>query len=470
MTSRARGTAVLDVSQFLARLEFGRFHLKLVVLCCLVTFFDGIDFGIIAYAAPYIRDDMRLPGEALGWVFSSSNVGQILGAMTCTYLADRIGRRPVIVVCALLAALLTIAMGFVATLGQLVLVRLLGGVALGGLLPVAWALNIEAMPKQRRATTVALIMFGFTLGGSCAGPLTNLIAPEYGWERVFILSGFVTLLIALVLLPTLPESVRFLVSRGAPGERVAALLRQLDPRFDASSYGGYCLSDERAARGNFRPADLFRGVFRFVTPLIWAAYFFSSLAAFLGALWGPIFFEELGMTRQGAALLGSSKGLVGSLLSVVLLRFTEARGLRWVALFPILATPVFLLVGAGAFASALLAPAIFVAMVLKYGGHGGVVSIIGIFYPSAIRSNAGGWANALGKTGGVVGPLLGALFVAGAGEVLHAYLLLGACTCLVALCVLGLSGLAKRIEESQQPVTHDAPISDLEKGHDKALV
>jgi len=295
------------------------------------------------------------------------------------------------------------------------------------------------MPKHRRATAVALIMFGFTLGGSCAGPLTNLIAPDYGWERVYILAGLATLFIALVLLPALPESARFLVARGAPGERIASMLRKLDPQFDSSGYTGYRLSDEMPVRGNFRPAELFRGGLRFITPLIWVAYFFSSMAAFLGALWGPIFFEELGMTRQGAALLGSSTGLAGAVMSVLLLRFTEARGLRWVMLFPALATPVYLLVGAGAFAAAMLAPAIFVAMVLKYGGHGGVVSIIGVFYPSAIRSSAGGWANAAGKIGGVVGPLLGAFFVSGAGEVLHAYLLLGTCTGVVALCVLALS-------------------------------
>jgi AAHS family 4-hydroxybenzoate transporter-like MFS transporter len=442
--SSVRGPAVLDVSAFMARLAFGRFHLKLIILSCLVTFFDGIDFGIIAYAAPYIRDDLRLPGEALAWVFSSSNIGQIIGALTCPYLADRVGRRPVIVVCAVAAALLTIAMGFASTLEQLIVMRLLGGVTLGGLLPAAWALNIEAMPKERRATAVAMIMFGFTLGGSCAGPLTNLIAPDHGWERVFIISGLATLLIALVLLPTLPESVRFLVTRGAPRERIASLLRKLDPGFDSSGYSGYRLSDETPARGNFRPAELFRGGLRFITPLIWIAYFSSSLAAFLGALWGPIFFEELGMTRKGAALLGSSTGLVGSLISVVLLRFTEARGIRWVTLFPALATPVYLLVGAGAFAPGLLAPAIFVAMVLKYGGHGGVVSIIGVFYSSAIRSTAGGWANAAGKIGGVVGPLLGAFFVAGAGDVLHAYLLLGACTGVVTLCVLALSRIARR--------------------------
>lgn len=445
---KVRGAQVLDVSEFLENLPFGRFHLKLVVLSCLVTFFDGIDFGIIAYAAPYIRDQMQLSPEELGLVFSSSVVGQIIGAVICSYIADRIGRRPVILVCAVFAALFTIAMGFAANFEQLLIVRLLGGITIGGLLPVAWALNIESMPKARRATSVALIMFGFTLGGSFAGPITNFIAPEHGWEMVYFLAGGVTSVMALLLLPTLPESVHFLVKKRAKASQIDAMLVKFDPKFDPSKNSDYQLSDQKPEQGNFKPADLFRGRLAYITPLIWAAYFFSSIAAFLGAMWGPIFFEELGMSRGAAAWVVSSSALIGAIISVILLRFTEARGPKWVALFPLLATPLFLLVGIGAFGAGLVVPVIVAGMVLKYGGHGSVISIIGIFYPSSIRANAGGWASAIAKIGGVLGPMIGALFVTDSDSVLRAYLLLGICTLLVGFCVLGISRLAKGYDEN----------------------
>jgi AAHS family 4-hydroxybenzoate transporter-like MFS transporter len=143
-----REQGVLDVSDFLGRLTFGRFHTRLVLLCGLVTFLDGVDLGIIAYAAPYIRDAMQLSGQELGVVFSSATIGQIVGAVVCSYIADRIGRRPVILVCAVLAGLFTIAMGFAGTFEHLLAARFMGGLAIGGLLPVAWALNIEAMPGR----------------------------------------------------------------------------------------------------------------------------------------------------------------------------------------------------------------------------------------------------------------------------------------------------------------------------------
>ncbi len=444
-----RQSKMLDLSDFLANRKFNRFHVTLIILSCLVTFFDGVDFGLIAYVAPYMRDDLRLTADEIGFVFSSSIVGQIIGALVCTYIADRIGRRPVIIICALLASLLTIAMGLSTSFEQLLVVRLLGGMTIGGLLPVAWALNIEAMPTARRATAVALVMFGFTLGGSFAGPLTNLIAPDYGWEIAFIFAGAMTLIMAIVLVRTLPESARFLASRGASLEKVTPILQRVDPSFIPSDYEGYVLTDEKPAEKNFNPVDLFRGQLRFITPFIWGSYFFSSIAAYLGALWGPIFFEQLGMAREHAALLGASSGLAGAVLSVVLLRFTEVRGPVWVALFPLLATPFFLLVGVGVLGPMMLAPVIFTGMVLKYGGHGCVVSIIGLFYPSAIRSNAGGWANAVGKAGGVLGPMIGAYFVSSGDDVLGAYFVLAGCTLLVALCVFGLSKIVARNTKSK---------------------
>jgi AAHS family 4-hydroxybenzoate transporter-like MFS transporter len=438
---------ILDVAEFIGRLPFGRFHFGLVALCCLVTFLDGVDLGIIAYAAPYIRDDLQLSGQQLGLVFSSATVGQILGALLFSYLADRVGRRPVILVCAVLAGLFTLAMGFAGTFGQLLAVRFASGLAIGGLLPVAWALNIEAMPDARRATVVSVIMFGFTLGGAVAAPLTNLVAPHWGWQWIYLLSGFATLLVALILVAMLPESARFLASRAAPPARIAALLRRADPRFEPRAWQAYRLRDEKPAQTGFTPRDLFRGRLKFITPMIWAAYFFSSIAAFLGALWGPIYFEQLGMTRENAALLGSSAGLAGAIISVVLMRFTESLGPRWVALFPLLAAPTYLLVGIGAAGPALLAPAIFTGLVLKYGGHQSVISIIGTFYPSSIRANAGGWASAIAKVGGVIGPILGAFFVANAGGAYRAFLLLSACTLLVGLCVLSLARFARRAAE-----------------------
>jgi AAHS family 4-hydroxybenzoate transporter-like MFS transporter len=438
----------LDVAGFIEGLKLTPYHIRLVLLSCLVTFFDGLDFSVIAYTAPYIREDLGLGAEELGLIFSIGTVGQVIGGLGCSYIADRIGRRPVIVACTFLCAILTFLTGFANSTETLMGIRLLSGVAIGGLLPVAWALNIEAMPSGRKATVVAMIMFGFSLGASLAGPVTNLLAPDYGWHAVYFVSGAATILVAIGLLFGLPESVRFLVSKGAPRERITAILQRYDPHFDGAAYDGFVLSDEIKVQGNFTPVDLFRGALLFITPLIWLGYLASSIAMYLKSSWGPLFLEELGVDRQVAALAGSVGAILGAIAGVLLLRFTEARGPQWVAFFPAIATPLLLLIGAGFVTGDLFLPVIVLGMILVGGGHAAVISITSIYYPSAIRSNAGGWASSVAKVGGVIGPLIGALFLTDRENVLRSYLLLAACTALVVLCILALARAARRLPKA----------------------
>src|SRR5690606_10245458 len=94
----------LDVAQFMQDLRFSRYHLQILVLCSLVTFFDGQDFAALAYALPYIRDDMGISDEMTGYVSSAAFLGQMLGSLVGSYLGDIFGRRPVIVVCTIASA------------------------------------------------------------------------------------------------------------------------------------------------------------------------------------------------------------------------------------------------------------------------------------------------------------------------------------------------------------------------------
>ena len=121
----------LDVAQFMQDLRFSRYHLKILILCSLVTFFDGQDFAALAYALPYIRDDMGISDEMTGYVSSAAFLGQMLGSLVGSYLGDIYGRRPVIVVCTIGSAILTFAVGFAASPEQLIGLRFISGLAIG---------------------------------------------------------------------------------------------------------------------------------------------------------------------------------------------------------------------------------------------------------------------------------------------------------------------------------------------------
>jgi AAHS family 4-hydroxybenzoate transporter-like MFS transporter len=453
----------LDVTAFLERLPLTKYHYQLLFISCLVTFFDGLDFSVLAYTLPYMREELGLADAEAGYVAAAAVVGQMIGSLVCAFLADSYGRRPVIIVCTLLSAVLTFIVGFAGSMETLILARFVSGLAIGGLLPAIWSLNIEAMSSVRKATAVTIIMFGFSFGGFVAGPVTNWLAPEHGWHWVYFFCGGLTLLVALVLLVTLPESARWLVAKGADPKRVAPLLNRFEPTLDAGSYDAFVLSDEKKTVSKDSPAQqfrkLFKGTLAYITPLIWAAYFCSSIAIYLKASFGPTFIEELGVERQTAAIIGAYGGLAGAIAGVLLLRFTEKKGPGWIALAPLLGIPAALAIGMGLDSGPLFIPVIVIGSIMVGAGHAAVISITGIYYPSAIRSNGGGWASFVAKIGATLAPLLaGFFFIGGKEDVLRGYNLTAACLVGIVVTLLILSHYAKRLKAERQAEADAIPV------------
>ncbi len=190
------------------------------------------------------------------------------------------------------------------------------------MLPLAWALNIEFVPARMRSTIVTIIMMGYSFGTAVAAPMTNWIAPHYGWQGVYLTGGIGTLLCAAALWLKLPESVRFLVTKGLKPELVARTLRQMDPAGEFTSADRFILSDEVKVERQFHVSDLFRGNLRLITPLLWLGYTASSLAIYLVASWGPIVLEDLRFPRPTSALVTSLGGLLGAVAGLALMRFT----------------------------------------------------------------------------------------------------------------------------------------------------
>jgi len=453
----------LDVSEFLGSLRITPFHKWLIFLSCLVTFFDGLDFSLIAFTLPYIRDEMGLNDAMLGYVSSAAFLGQMIGSLAGSYVADVFGRRPVILVCTVLSALLTFVTGFANTPEMLIVLRFFGGLAIGGLLAPAWSLNIEAMPKSLRATSVTIIMLGFSAGGAAAGQVTNFLAPDYGWEGVFFFCGAATLVLALVLQFTLPESARWMVAKGRPAVEVLPLLSRFDAGVGQAGYTALVLSDERKTNAESpwaKSLELFRGTLVWITPIIWVTYFCSSFAIYMKASFGVLFMEELGIDRSMAANLASIGGLIGAVGAVFLLAFTERRSPVWIAIAPAIGVPLAVLIGSGA----LLDGPLFIPVILLGGitigvGHAAVISMTSIYYPSAVRSTGGGWASFMAKFAAVAAPILGSqMFLADKDAVLDGYVFTGLCLAGVVVGVLALAFFARRLLAEREAEAAGEPV------------
>jgi MFS transporter, AAHS family, 4-hydroxybenzoate transporter len=428
------GGTTIDVSATIERQRLGGFLVGLVVISWIITFFDGFDSQAIAFAAPYLSAQYHLDRVMMGNVFSIGLVGTLIGGFAFGYLGDRVGRRPAIILATAAFGLLTLAFVLAGGYLSLLILRLIDGIALGGMLPLAWALNIEYAPKRYRSTIVTVIMIGYSVGIVVGGPTANWLIPRYGWQALFALGGVLSLAAALVLVFMLPESARFLVSKGFAGARVAKLVHRLSGESVAAD-AHFVVEDEIGAAKDFRPRLLFRDQLRAITPLLWLAYIASSMAVFFLATWTPLVFEALNFTRSQAALAGSVGAAAGALGGLLLMRFTDNLGAIAITVMPLLAIPLLLIAAFAAVGHAAFFALFALIALFLVGGHFGLHSIAGIFYPSAYRGNGAGWAISVAKIGSIAGPFAAGLILSTSLPVRYIFAVLAVCPAVFVVCI-----------------------------------
>src|SRR6185369_7952200 len=236
---------------------------------------------------------------ALGPTFSAGLFGVMLGAILLAPLADRIGRRRVIIWSCIAFGVGTLATVAVGTLTELLAVRFLTGLGLGAALPNAIALASEYAPKPRRATVVTFVGSGISLGAIGSGA-AQLIAP-YGWRAVFVVGGVLPLVLAAALWAGLPESLRFaaLVPRLQAEARrlLEKLTHETAPSEDVRVVSG------GTEGGKTTVADLFKEQRGVTTVLLWVAFFMSLLNVYFAINWLPTSLTSSGFDVTQAAVM-----------------------------------------------------------------------------------------------------------------------------------------------------------------------
>src|SRR6202035_6044736 len=216
-----KDASTADVAAFIDAQPVGAFQVKLLLVCATVLFLDGFDTTAIGYVAPALAKEWNIGKAALGPVFSAGLFGLMIGALLFGPLADRIGRKKIIIFSTLAFGIGTLATAFVRDVNTLLVIRFLTGLGLGGAMPNAIALTSEFSPHRRRATMVMVMFCGFSVGAALGGFLAAGLIPHFGWRSVFVVGGVAPLLLAPVLALKLPESVRFLALTGRANARVA---------------------------------------------------------------------------------------------------------------------------------------------------------------------------------------------------------------------------------------------------------
>src|SRR3954449_964164 len=219
----------VDVQTFLNEHPFSGYQWTIFALCFCIVLLDGFDTAAIGYIAPSLITEWGVERPALGPVLSAALFGLAFGALSAGPLADRFGRKAVLIGSVLVFGVACLASAFSGGLTQLVVWRFVTGLGLGAAMPNAVTLLSEYCPDGRRATLTNAMFCGFPLGAAFGGFLAAWMIPLWGWRSVLVLGGITPLVLMALLLLLLPESVRYMVAKHQPLARKPRVLRRIAP-------------------------------------------------------------------------------------------------------------------------------------------------------------------------------------------------------------------------------------------------
>ena len=389
----------------------GKLAALAVGLCWLAVLFDGLDMFVYGSVLPHMLAEKALgitPDQA-GDLGSYATFGMLVGALAAGTVADRIGRKKLMVAC---VTLFSLASGLCAMSGSVAvfgLGRTLAGVGLGGLLPTAISMVSDYAPRGRAALTIGMLMTAHHAGGILSAYVALWIVEPLGWRAAFWVC-VAPLLFVPVLARFMPESLSFLVAKGRTEEA-----RELAGRFEVQL---------PAAAGRKAPADrwnslvgLFRGGEWTQTLLYWSASFGGLLLVYGVATWLPTLMRSEGY-ELGSALtfvvLFNLGGIVGMLVAG---RAADRFGA------PRISSIWFALTAAGVFLLSVHMPlavtftVVFLTGVFLNSAQTMIYATVSIRSTPDNRATAVGWTSGMGRFGAVFGPWLGGrLLAAGYGD------------------------------------------------------
>ena len=402
----------VNVSHIIDSSRFGAFQWSIAIWCALLVTLDGFDNAAINFVAPTIIKEWGIAAPAFGPIFGAGLSGLMLGALGSGPIADRRGRKIVILASTLIFAVFALATIFARSVDQLYVLRFLTGVGVGGLMPNSIALTAEYAPKRIRATVVAIMFLGFPLGAGAGGFIGAALIPAFGWQAMFVLGGILPLVLTPVVYFALPESIRFLVNREGHAAEAASLLNRITrtPAFDGSET--FATPESKPLPG-FTAKHLLTEGRALNTALLWLTFFCNLLVIYSLASWLPLLLHDRGVPLAASLRLGGMVPWAGIVSTVVLGPLVDRLGATGVVtvLYSLASAFIFAIGLVGADIS-LLALTIIGCGMCVIGGQSFINVLSAILYPTAVRSTGVGWALGVGRVGAIVGPVIGGLLLA----------------------------------------------------------
>ena len=430
-----------NVQQFIDQHPFSPLQKRVLALCFLVVAIDGFDTASIGFIAPALRGEWGLSAAALAPLFGAGLFGLMAGALLLGPMADRFGRKPVLLLSVAFFGLTSLLSAFADDMTTLLVLRFLTGLGLGGAMPTTITLTSEYCPQPRRASLVTLMFCGFTIGSALGGLVAAQLLATVGWRGILTIGGVIPLLLVPALLFALPESLRWMVLRGRGASTAAqAIMRKIANTVQALP--PLTVSDVKLPGSPV--SQLFRPGLIGGTLLLWSTFFMSLLIIYLFSSWLPTILNGAGHSLSQASFISSAFQIGGTLGAILLGRWMDRyRPHRVLATAYLAAAACIVVVGMATQNVPLLVLAVFGVGFGVSGSQVGANALAAAFYPTTSRATGVSWASAIGRSGSVLGSMVGGALLAAELSTQTIFLMLAVPAVLAALALLAMGRLQR---------------------------
>ena len=348
-------------------------------LCLITAVLEGVDLQSTGVAAPRIAHEFGLSVGQMGLAFSAGMLGLFPGAMIGGRLADKIGRKRVLLLSMILFGVFSIFTAMVWSFPSLLIARVLTGLGLGGAMPNLIALSAEAVAPKRRNTAVSIMYCGMPFGGAVAALIGVLSAGETAWRNIFYTGGIAPLVVVPLLMFLMPESRAFETESAVAQGKVA----EPEPTLRVLFGGG------RAG----------------ATLQVWLSFFCTLIVLYFLLNWLPSLIVSRGLSHAQAGItqIFFNTGSVIGVLAIGILMDRVKPGLVVLAVYVGIIASLVALSGAADMSS--LSISVLFAGMFVVGAQGMLYALAAACYRTEIRGTGVGAAVAVGRLGSIVGPL-----------------------------------------------------------------
>ncbi|MDV7583533.1 MFS transporter [Acinetobacter baumannii] len=409
----------MDIFNELKTRPMNSYRWLLVGLCILLNIVDGYDVQVMSFTAASVSKEWALSGSVLGILISLGLVGMAFGSLFIAPIADKVGRRTIILSCLLLSGITMLYSSHVMNPYQLGILRFITGIGIGGLLTNGAVMANEFSTTKWKNLSVALLSTGYAIGAVVGGMIAYRLIGTVGWRSVFMCGGIFTLTVLVLVYFVLPESVEYQLIKRQPNsiERINKTLAKFNIQA-IHSFPAY----KELTHGKVSIKTLFKGNFKARTIFVWIAFFSVMAGQYFILTWTPKLLTMAGMTPEQGVSLGIILNF-GGILGAILMAFLTVRYQINLVLSSFFAlTAIFITVFVLNSGNYIYSMWIAVLVgIFNNGCVAGMYALANSTYDTEIRATGVGSAITMGRLGGILSPL-GAGYLLDAGiKPLHLY-------------------------------------------------